>query len=376
MKFHYICTECGHKFAITPDLMLCPECAKMQESDKPIRGILIIETEGELPADWDIFDLLPVEREYFPDIPVGNTPLWAPRRLREELGYPNLYLKDDTREPTFSFKDRASFLVAAFAVKSGIRNVVVASTGNAASSMAGIGAAAGLDVRVFVPEKAPKAKLAQCLQYGAEVVRVEGDYNRAFELSLEYTTKHGGFNRNTAYNPLTIEGKKTAALEIFKQLGKAPDYVLVPTGDGVILAGIYRGFLDLKKNGVIENIPKIVAVQSTGSPNLCRAVESGVFGDYEPSETVADSISVDVPKCGYYALKLLTEYKGRCVTVTDDAILSAQKELSSTTGLFAEPAAAASFAGFLKIAADVPRDASVVLLVTGSGLKDIEAAMR
>ena len=115
MKFHYICTECGHEFAITPDLMLCPECAKMQESDKPIRGILIIETEGELPADWDIFDLLPVEREYFPDIPVGNTPLWAPRRLREELGYPNLYLKDDTREPTFSFKDRASFLVAAFA---------------------------------------------------------------------------------------------------------------------------------------------------------------------------------------------------------------------------------------------------------------------
>jgi len=316
-----------------------------------------------------------VEREYFPDVPVGNTPLWEPQRLRQKLGFPNLYLKDDTCEPTFSFKDRASYLIAAFATKHGIRNIAVASTGNAASSMAGIGASAGLDVTIFIPEKAPEAKLVQCLQYGAEVIRVDGNYDRAFALSLEHSAKTGALSRNTAYNPLTIEGKKTATLEIYRRLGKAPDYVFVPTGDGVILCGIYKGFLDLRKFGLIEKIPRIVAVQSTGSPNIYRALESGGFGEFVSSKTVADSISVDVPKCGYYAIRLLKGHGGLCVTVPDNAILAAQKELSSTTGLFAEPAAASAYAGFLSMKDKLPNEAVIVLLITGSGLKDIGASM-
>ncbi len=377
MEFYYRCTECGRTYEISPEIMLCPECAKAQETGRPLRGILEVVVEGELRDDWDVFDFLPVERKFFPPIPVGGTPLWEPSRLRAKLGFPNLHLEDDSCEPTFSFKDRASYLIAAFAARHNIRDIVVASTGNAASSMAGIGAAAGLDITVFVPKGAPKAKLVQCSQYGAKIIPVDGSYDRAFELSLDFTRTHGGLSRNTAYNPLTIEGKKTVALEIFRQLGnRSPDYVFVPTGDGVILAGVYRGFLDLRKFGFINRMPTIVAVQSTDSPNLCRAFGAGDFGEYVHSDTVADSISVDVPKCGYYALKLLGEYDGLCAMVSDGAILAAQKELSSTAGLFAEPAAAAAYAGFLSIKDYIPRDATVVLLITGSGLKDIDAASR
>ena len=358
--------------------MLCPNCKKAQIQGEPLRGLLEVSIKGDLPKNWDSFDLLPVPREFFPKIPVGNTPLWSPERLRKITGYENLYLKDDTGEPTFSYKDRASFLVAAFCKQHGITEVAVASTGNAAASMAGIGAGSGLSVTIFVPCSAPKAKLVQCLQYGARVFPVAGNYDDAFALSLEYTSVTKSLSRNTAYNPLTIEGKKTAAIEIYCQLKKAPDFVFIPTGDGVILAGIYKGFRDLKQFGLIDRIPRIVAVQSDGSPNLFNAIESGNFSNHLPSKTVADSISVDVPSCGYLAVQNLREYDGICITVPDESILEAQLELSSTVGLFCEPAAAAAYAGFLtaKNHFYIDNKASVVLIITGSGLKDIDAASK
>ena len=364
---------CGERFKIAPDVMLCPKCSAEQNPDEPLKGVLEVVVDGDLPDDWDVLDLLPVEREFFPEIPVGNTPLWKPVNLRSELGLKNLFIKDDTLEPTGSFKDRASYLVAAFARKYGINNIVVASTGNAASSMAGVGAAAGISVTVFVPKSAPKAKLTQILQYGAKLIAVDGNYDLAFDLSLEYSRENGAMSRNTAYNPLTIEGKKTVSLEIFKKLGAAPDYVFVPVGDGVIIAGVYRGFIDLKKFELIEKIPTIYAVQSSGSDAICRAVSSGKFVRI-PTSTVADSICVDVPRNGYYAKMLLEEYGGRCVVVSDDKILAAQKLLASTTGLFAEPAGAASLAGLIEVKDEIPQDATIVVLATGNGLKDIDAA--
>ncbi|MGY8697579.1 MAG: threonine synthase [bacterium] len=364
--------------------MLCPKCSSTHISGQPLNGVLEVELSGTLESN-DPLDFLPVERQYFPAIPVGNTPLWHPapdvpaENLLKKYGFPDLYLKDDGANPTGSLKDRASFLVAAFARKHGISEVVVASTGNAGSSMAGVGAAAGLKVKLFLPKTAPPAKMIQALQYGADLVLADNNYDQAFSLSLEYSNRHGGMNRNTAYNPMTIEGKKTVAFELFNQLKKAPDHVFVSVGDGVILSGVYKGFRDLLQLGRIEKIPVIHAVQASGSDAICRAMESGSFdGQVErpvrAANTVADSISVDIPSNGHLALKNLKTFGGHCFTVTDEEILSAQKELSSSCGLFSEPAAATAYAGFLKQKAALDSSETCVVLLTGNGLKDINSA--
>lgn len=372
--FTYKCSECGQEYPVEPDVMLCPACSQKQEDKRPLRGILEVNMSGELPAGSSIFEVLPVEQIFFPEIPVGNTPLWTPQNLSRELGLPGLFIKDDTVNPTGSYKDRASWLVAAFAKKWKINDVTVASTGNAASSMAGIGAAAGLKVTLFVPETVPRAKLIQSLQYGARVILVKGNYDKAFQLAMQYKGLGRSINRNTAYNPLTIEGKKTAAFEIFHQLSKNPDYVFIPTGDGVVLGGIYKGFKDLRKLGWIEQFPRIIAVQAENSDAITRAFEQGHFGEPLQSNTLADSIAVDVPANGYYCLKQLQEFGGQCIRVSDQAILEAQQLLSSRSGLFVEPSSAASLAGLLEMKEQIPARSNVVLMATGTGLKDIDAA--
>jgi threonine synthase len=387
VRFRYVCSECGLSYEISPQILVCPECSKSQEVEKPLRGILEVQPEGPYGRTGDTFDYLPVERQFFPPIPVGNTPLWQPVNLRERTGFHRLYIKDDTLNPTGSLKDRASYLVAAFARQHGIRHIVVASTGNAASSMAGVGAAGDLKVTIFIPKTAPPAKMIQALQYGAEVVAVDGSYDEAYDLSLEYSQSRSDrksssyrgsiLSRNTGYNPLTIEGKKTVSFEIYAQVKGPVDYLFVPAGDGVILSGVYKGFRDLLKLGKIKRVPTIYAVQAEGSSALYTAFLSGDFT--EPpvqSSTLADSIAVNVPRAGYYALKQLKTYEGRCVTVSDSQIIEAQRTLASTTGLFAEPAASAALAGFLKVRGELLRTATVVLLVTGNGLKDVESAMR
>jgi threonine synthase len=348
--------------------------------NRPLEGVLEAEWEGD-PDPRAV--PLPVEKEWFPPIPVGNTPLWSPLRLRKEFNAPKLWIKDDTCNPSGSFKDRASFLVAAFASEHGAKEIVLASTGNAASSMAAVGAAAGLHVKVFLPATAPVAKRIQVLQYGAELVAVNGTYDQAFELSLEYSNRTGSLSRNTAYNPLTIEGKKTVSFEIVDDLIKAeagaPDHVFVPVGDGVILAGAYRGFENLLRLGRIKKMPTIWACQAKGSSAIARAFVSSrsgseAFGDPVQANTLADSISVDVPRNGLHALAKLKKYGGKTVVVSDTEILAAQKKLASASGLFAEPSSSAAFAGWLKERESVPAEETCVLLITGTGLKDVKSA--
>ncbi|MBC8259150.1 MAG: pyridoxal-phosphate dependent enzyme [SAR324 cluster bacterium] len=380
LSFNYKCSQCDTVYEISPELMLCPDCSCRHKPGQPLSGVLEVELKGTLTSSNPL-EFLPVEAEFFPTIPVGNTPLWHPQNLVQKHGFPELYFKDDGVNPTGSLKDRASFLVAAFARKHAVREVVVASTGNAGSSMAGVGAAAGLKVKLVLPKTAPPAKMIQALQYGADVVLAEKNYDQAFALSLEYSRTRGGMNRNTAYNPMTIEGKKTVAIEIFNQLaadsaaGKAPDHVFVGVGDGVIISGIYKGFRDLLQLGRISKIPTIHAVQASGSAAIFRAMESGTF-DGQAASTVADSISVDVPSNGLLALKNLRAHNGRCLTVTDDEILSAQQELSSNCGLFSEPAAATAYAGFLKQKSTLDSSEICVVLLTGNGLKDIASAAK
>ncbi|HDR05066.1 MAG TPA: pyridoxal-phosphate dependent enzyme [Candidatus Marinimicrobia bacterium] len=373
MDYQYSCSECGAAFDFSPQLMLCPKCQIFQKDNEPLRGILeVIYNDGNKAQTPDA--LWPVDAQILQSVPSARSPLWKSEKLEKATGFKNLWLKDDTRNLTGSYKDRASILVATIAKKWNIKEIVLASTGNAASSMAGIGAFWDMNVTIFLPETAPRAKMVQSLQYAARVINVAGNYDLAFELSLQYSEKYQVLSRNTAYNPLTIEGKKSGAFEIFYQLGKVPDYCFVPTGDGVILSGLYKGFYDLYKYGFTNNIPIMIAVQPDGSAAIYYALQNGFFTPIA-AQTVADSISVDVPRGGYYALKMLQKYGGKSVTVSDEAILNAQKELSGTTGLFAEPAAAAAYAGFLKMKANIPQDADIVLLITGSGLKDIDSAM-
>lgn len=227
-----------------------------------------------------------------------------------------------------------------------------------------------------MPDSAPKAKLVQCLQYGAELIQIKGDYDKAFDLSLKFSEKTGYLNRNTAYNPMTIEGKKTVSFELFNSLGNDIDYVFLPVGDGVILSGVIKGFCDLKFLGAINKLPEIVGVQAENSSFIYNAFLNNKYDFKYKASTLADSISVNVARNGYTALNDLKKIDGKMITVNDEEILSAQRKLSSSSGVFCEPSSAASFAGFLKMSENIQNDKNTVLLLTGHGLKDIDTAIK
>jgi threonine synthase len=259
------------------------------------------------------------------------------------------------------------------AKEQGIDTLVTASTGNAGSSIAGICAAQGQKAVVLVPAKAPIAKLTQILMYGANIVPIEGTYDQAFNLSVAISDEVGLYNRNTAYNPFTIEGKKTVSLEIYEQFkGSIPDYIYVPVGDGVILSGVYKGFEDLIQLGFLNKMPVIVSVQATKSNNIVRNLKTPK-PDFQPATSIADSINVTIPRNYYMAVDYINKYHGMTVEVTDDEILKASLELSKRSGLFAEPAAAATFAGFKKFTSHNKNQGQHLIILTGSGLKDLQS---
>ena len=383
MPFTYCCTECRKTYERDEVRYLCPACSPRAEPRVPLRGVLEVEFDYEWvarelearPGDFSV--LRPVEEEFLPNYSVGNTPLVVAPRLGEALGFSRLMIKNDALNPSGSLKDRASFLVVAEAVRLGENRVVTASTGNAASALAAVCAAAGKKAVIFVPNASTKAKLVQMVLYGAEVIVLDGTYDDAFRISIEYTQARGGLNRNTAYHPFTIEGKKTAALEIFAQNGnRAPDAVVVPLGDGVIVSGIYKGFRDLQQCGLIDRLPRLIGVQAKGSDAIHRYVITGEYRDAESPVTIADSISVAAPSAAHTARRAIVESGGFSVTVSDQEILNGQSLLCRTTGVFAEPAASTVIAALGRIDRErLDRSAEIVLLVTGHGLKDTEGPL-
>ena len=301
------------------------------------------------------------------------------RRWARQLGFDNVWLKNDGLNPSASLKDRASFLVVAEANRLKEPDIVTASTGNAASALAAVCASAGKQAIILVPESAPKAKLVQMVLYGARVIPVRGTYDDAFRLSLEYTARKGGLNRNTAYHPLTIEGKKTVGLEIYEQNKlKVPDVILVPVGDGVIISGVFKAFYDLKAAGLIARLPRLVCVQAERSAAIHHYLRTGKYRDARHPVTVADSISVSIPSNAHMAREAVLQSRGFSITVTDREILRGQQTLAEQTGIFAEPAAAATVAALKKLQGSelLDRKEQIVLLITGHGLKDVEAAMK
>ena len=335
-----------------------------------------------LSNSWRYRPLLPLAPESkAPPLAVGWTPLYETPRIAKNLGLRRVWVKDDGANPTGSLKDRASALVLARAMEQGFKTVSTASTGNAAAALAGLGASLPeVDIVIFVPASAPPAKIAQLLVYGAEVLLVEGSYDDAFDLCMQTCAAQGWYSRNTGVNPFTTEGKKTVALEIAEQLNwLAPDVVAVSVGDGSIISGVHKGFRDLLALGWIERMPRLLGVQAQGSAVLAKACERGIAAPdiaRQPVSTIADSIASELPRDRAKALRAVRDTGGRFVTVADAAIQAAIPEFAQLSGVFAEPAAAAAYAG-VKAAAKagiIHGDESVCIVSTGNGLKDVARA--
>jgi threonine synthase len=383
------CVNCGRQYNPGISIYLCPCCESTNKPHLPPNGVL--STYYDYPSlrkkyktnslfkklkERGFLDILPLSSlSSLSALKVGNTPLYCHKIASDDCPTHEIYLKDDSQNPTFSYKDRASNLISAIAKENNISHIIAASTGNAGSSLAGIAASQKQKVTIIVPHNAPQAKLVQIAMYGAQIIPVDGSYDDAFDLSIQATKEFGIYNRNTAYNPFTIEGKKTAALEIFAQLNEQlPDRIFVPVGDGCIIAGIYKGFIDLYELQIIDRIPTIIAVQSKFSCNFINNLSRDLFFSEEPA-SLADSISVKIPRNFYLAKKYLLKYHGESICVSDHDILKAGKNLASDFGIFAEPAAAACYAGYLdyRDKHQITPDSRNVLLLTGSGLKDIKS---
>jgi threonine synthase len=293
-----------------------------------------------------------------------------------------LWVKDDGRNPTASFKDRASAIAVVKAQEKGAKIITTASTGNAAAALSGLCASVGRPNVIFVPESAPPAKVAQLLAFGALVLLVNGTYDDAFELCLQAAEQYGWYNRNTGYNPYMTEGKKTASYEICEQLNwQAPDRIFVSVGDGCIIGGLHKGLKDLLALGWIDKLPKLIGVQAEGSNYLAEAWRNDEDVLTKPpivAHTAADSISAGLPRDRLKAMAAVKETGGAFIEVSDEAILAAIPALARGCGVFAEPAGAAAYAGLVKAVEQgmVTAGERIVVLNTGSGLKDVAGAMR
>jgi threonine synthase len=379
------CLECAQTFSVGDINYVCPECGGNLDVRYDYEQIAAQFSQTALAADrnftiWRYRPLLPIaDASPVPPLAVGWTPLYDAPRLAAEFGVRQLLVKDDGRNPTASFKDRPSALAVVKALETGASVATTASSGNAGAALAGMCASVGMNSVIFVPATTPAAKVAQLQIYGATVVLVEGSYEQACELCLAASQRFGWYQRTTGYNPYTVEGKKTAAFEIAEQLHwQVPDRVIVGVGDGNIIGGLWKGFCDLQQLGWIDRVPKLTGVQAAGAAPLVAAVNGdGVIRPVE-GKTVADGINVGDPRDGTRALRAMRDSGGGAVAVSDEEIIAAIPRLARATGVFAEPGGAAAFAGFVKLreSGAIQFDERVVLVITGSGLKDINTARR
>ena len=377
------CVKCGREYEAVPGLTNCA-CGGILDlvyDYDYIKTVLRKEDLAARPYDmWRYRELLPVEPDTeLPPLRVGWSPLYEAERLAKQLGVRKLWIKDDGLNPTASLKDRASAMAVTKAREAGAEVIACSSTGNAASSLAGNAAAAGLKTYIFIPSRAPKGKVAQLLSFGATVISVQGSYEDSFELSRQAIERWGWYNRNAAINPYLSEGKKTVGLEIMEQLGwQVPDYIAISVGDGCTIAGLWKGLKDLYAIGFLDRLPRLIAVQAAGCCPINRAVEENAPWRPMEENTLADSIAVGVPRNPDKAIAAIRESQGLTVEVTDEEIMAAQKLLGTSCGVFGEPAGVTGTAGLKKLCAQgkIPADATVVSVITGNGLKDVANAIR
>lgn len=390
----YQCSICGEGFDASYDGYVCPKDGGNLDvvmdfdaikTHTPIETIL----NSRDNSIWRYLPWIPIESPIGDQTPmqyVGGTPMFK-HPGSKAFGVGGLFIKDESRNPTASFKDRASAVVVQRAKELNAEVVVTASTGNAGAALAGISAAVGQRSIIFAPRTAPPAKIAQLLVFGSQVILVDGTYDDAFDLSIKATEEFGWYCRNTGYNAFTVEGKKTASYEIWESLYHAQNSllvncddltVMVSVGDGNIISGIHKGFKDLFALGLVTRVPRIIGVQSEKS----AAVSNAFHNNSEKiipvrATTLADSISVDLPRDGVRAVRAASQTGGTYILVQDEEIVKAIPQLGKY-GIFAEPAGATAFAGFLKAVGQglFTSTSTVIVMNTGSGLKDVNTAMK
>jgi threonine synthase len=335
----------------------------------------LIPAEGGALSLWRYRDLLPLPEGpvHYP-LAIGGTPLHPVPGLRVSLGMPDLWIKDETRTPTGSNKDRATALVLEHAIRDDRPIVSCASTGNVAVSLAVGAAAARKQAVIFVPVNTSESKLTLMQLAGATVLKVRQGYDAAFKLSRQAAREFGWCDRNTGYNPLTLEAKKTVALEIWEQLGRrVPEVVVCPVGDGPTLSALAKGFRELVKCGFAGKMPRIIGVQAEGCQPVKRAWETNAPIQPSDPNTLADGIAVEMPVSGASVLRDVRESGGAFVSVTDDTLIECINILASRAGLLAEPAGVAGFAG-LRAALEagyVDQQESMAVLMTGTLFKNL-----
>lgn len=385
------CVVCGKIYG--PEVLYtCPACGVEGILDvlynyPQIQKRLQPEILAARPQDISRYqELLPIkETEKLPPTKIGWTPIFEATKLAPTIGVAHLYIKDEGRNPTASFKDRASAVGVAKAQELGFTEIACASTGNAASSLSGAAAAVGLRSTIFVPENAPEPKVMQLLIFGARVVRVKKPasgvtaYEAAYDLCTQACERYGWYNRNCAINAYLVEGKKTCGLEIAEQMQKQmPDWVIVSVGDGCTIAGVGKGLAEMQRLGWIGRVPKLLGVQAEGAAPIAKTFFEG--GELLPArgESLAESIAVSKPRNWRKAIHAIRESNGTMIVVSDEEILQAQQLAARLGGVFGEPAGVAGIAGLKRAVAAgvISNTASVLVIVTGSGLKDISVVRR
>ncbi|VVE36090.1 threonine synthase [Pandoraea anhela] len=390
-SYRYACVRCATPQAWGTIRYRCEVCGqnlrvqRKADADSPSAAAIVDAFRGSgIHGMWRYAPLLPVEAKWASPLHVGGTPMIDCGRIGDvgevgRAGGVRLWVKDDSRNPSGSLKDRATELVLAVAKRAGCTHAVTASTGNAGASLACVAASQGMPATVVVPVETPHVKLAQIRAYGARLVEVDGTYDDAFDIAERMADDAHICCRNTGFNPFTREGKKTCAFEIAEAFDwRVPDWVVVPTGDGNILSGIAAGFIDLFALGITSAVPRLLAAQATGSNSISRDWrendETHAFPESPTAvtpNTLADSLSVSRPRDHFAALHALRVTRGVCVALDDAQIVEASCTLAQRFGLWFEPSTAAGYAALQACQATgrIEAGARVVLLGTGSGLK-------
>ncbi len=379
MTYHLKCVNCQKTYAPDPDRYTCDACGDLKGTLEVVYDYhrLHLKREDFSPYEglFQFKDLLPVGSHTSIDEAMGGTPLLEFEGL---LGLDRVLIKHDGVGFSSSFKDRASIMAVNKALELGYDTVYCASTGNAASSLALAAAHTPLKTVIFVPATIPKGKLTQLLVAGAQVLPIKTSYDEVFDISLKIGREKGWYCRNSAINPYLLEGKKTAAFEILVQNHyEVPDFVFVSVGDGTIVSALMKGFREFRDLGLVDKLPRVVGVQAEGAAAVKHVFERGE--PFEPvaekADTIADSISVGNPRDVVKACTFARALGGTFITVTDEEILKAITEMAATTGVFAEPAGATAYAGLKTMVqgGEVAPDQLACVVVTGNGLKDIDA---
>ena len=380
-NYKLICHKCGKEYALG-NYSLCPECGGILTLEYTYEYLKEVLKEDRVHQSmWDYHQLLPpVKEENRVSFQEGGTPLLKSREIGPEIGVENLYFKNETCNPTGSFKDRAVSVCISMAKEYGCAGVVVSSSGNGGASVSAYGVKGNMNPVILIPEKTPLSKVAQAIAYGGRVIKVKGNFSQAYHAAIDLAKRMNYMNVTTTFlSPYGIEGYKTIAFEIYEQLGKVPDFIFIPVGAGPALYGIYKAYEELKRAGKTDRLPKVIGVQAKGCDPIAKAWESGqkVQACKNP-ETVASAISdplVGYEQDGDLTIEAIHRTSGRALAIEDEETLQAGLCLARTEGIFAEPSSAITLAALkqMKNQGLIKEEDVCVCTLTGHGLKDSQA---